>query len=207
MLFHHVKLGTQPHKLTQDTTLLQNEKCIVKAAAGTLTLPILIDDTPSGHFFIGKGQLALDTIMETTRGAVGKPLVKDLTHPFAMFSEDMDLKQVATTSQDLTSMGYKSADEFLTIANDKFDQFTHGRHGNFDIERNVNIFAFANEHSRWDILIAKDDNIVYTSKEKVYVSKGNGHSVSLGPGSIFVSRKGKTVIIDNGNILVDRHES
>ena len=206
MLFHHMKLGTQPHKLTQDTTLLQNDKCIIKATADTLTLPILIDDTPCGHLFIGKGQLTLDTIIETTRGAIGKPLIKNLTQPYAMFGENTNLNQTPATTQDLANLGYKSADEFLKTANDTFDQFTHGRRGNFDIEKDAHIFAFAMEHSKWDILIAKGEKLVYTSKEKVYITKDNGHSVSLEPGSIFVSKKGKTVIIDKGNILVERNE-
>ncbi len=207
MLFHHMKLGTQPHKLTQDTILLQNDKCIIKATAGTLTLPILIDNNPCGHLFIGKGELTLDTIVETTRGAIGKPLVKNLTQPYAMFSKTTNLNKELEppTNQDLTNMGYKSTDEFLKTANDTFDQFTSGRRGDFDVEKDAHIFAFATEHSKWDILIAKAEKLVYTSKEKVYISKNNGHSVSLEPGSIFVSRKGKTVIIDKGNILVERH--
>jgi hypothetical protein len=210
MLHSHMQLGNQPQKLTRDTTLLQNEKCIIKAAAGTLTLPILVDNTTCGQLFIGKGQLTLDAIIETTRGAIGKPLIRDLTpdHPFLMLSETKNLKEnlAPATDQDLTSMGYKSTDEFLKTANETFDQFAHKRHSHIDIEPNAHIFAFANEHERWDFLIAKDDKLVYTSKHKVFVSKNNGESVSLGQGSILVAKKGKTVVIDRGNILVDRDE-
>jgi len=69
----NVKLGNQPGKLIRDLVLLQNEKCIVKACASALTLPILVDDETRGHLFFGKGQLTMDTIVETPRGAVGKP--------------------------------------------------------------------------------------------------------------------------------------
>ena len=210
MLHSRMQLGNQPQKLTNDITLLQNEKCIIKATAGTFTLPILVDNTTSGQLFIGKGQLTLDTIIETTRGAIGKPLVTELTpdHPFLMLGETKSLKESLTpaTNQDLTSMGYKSTDEFLKTANVTFDRFAHKRHSHIDIEPNAHIFAFANEHEKWDFLIAKDDKLVYTSKHKVYVSKNNGESVSLGQGSILVAKKGKTVVIDRGNILVDRDE-
>jgi len=210
MLHSHMQLGNQPQKLTKDATLLQNEKCIIKATTGTLTLPILVDNTTSGQFFIGKGQLTLDTIIETTRGAIGKPLIKDLSpdQPFLMIGETKNLKENLTpaTSQDLTSMGHNSTDEFLRTANETFDQFAHKRHSHIDIEPDAHIFAFANEHEKWDFLIAKDDKLVFTSKQKVYVSKNNGESVSLGSGSILVARKGKTVVIDKGNILVDRGE-
>jgi hypothetical protein len=203
-----MQLGNQPQKLTKDATLLQNEKCIVTATAGTLALPILLDDTTRGQLFVGKGQLTLDAIVETSRGAVGKPLIRDLTpkHPFLMLGETKNLKEdmALATNQDLTNMGYKTTDEFLKTANEAFDQFAHRRHSHIDTEPDAHIFAFANEHEKWDFLIAKDDKLVYASKHKVYVSKNGGESVSLGQGGILVAKKGKTVVIDRGNILVDR---
>jgi hypothetical protein len=171
---------------------------------------MLFDNATGGHLFFGKGQFTLDAIVETSRGAVGKPLIRDLTpkHPFLMLGETENLKEnlAPATNQDLASMGYKSTDEFLKTANEAFDQFALRKHSHIDIESNAHIFAFANEHERWDFLIAKDDKLVYTSKHKVYVSENNGESVSLGQGSILVAKKGKTVVIDRGNILVDRDD-
>lgn len=95
---------------------------------------------------------------------------------------------------------------FLKAANEAFDHFSRMRHGHMDIEPDVHVFAFANEHGKWDFLAAKDDKLVYTSKHKVYVSKNNGETLSVGLGSILVARKGKTVVIGGGNILVDRGE-
>jgi hypothetical protein len=205
-----MQLGNQPQKLTKDATLLHNEKCIITATAGTLALPILLDNATSGQLFVGKGQLTLDAIVETSRGAVGKPIIRDLTpkHPFLTLGETENLKENLdpATNQDLASMGYVSPEEFLRTANEAFDQFAHRRHSHIDIEPDARIFAFANEYEKWDFLIAKDDKLVYTSKHKVYVSKNNGESFSLGQGSILVDKKGKTVVIDRGNILVDRDD-
>jgi hypothetical protein len=210
-MFHsHMELGNQPQKLTQDITLLQNEKCIIKATAGTLTLPILIDKKTSGNFFIGKGEFTLDAIIETTRGAIGKPIARNLNpnQPYLMLGENTNLNQnlAPATTQDLTNMGYQSTEEFLKTANNTFDQFAHRRHGHINIKENSRIFAFATEHNTWDILIAKTDKLVYTSKHRVYISRDNGESVSLGPTQILVAKKGKTVVIGNGNILVDRDD-
>jgi hypothetical protein len=208
-----MQLGNQLQKLTNDATLLQNEKCIITVTAGTLALPLLLDEATSGQFFVGKGQLTLDAIVETPRGAVGKPPVRNLNpdQPFLMLGETENLKEDLgpATNQDLASMGYKSAEEFLKTANEAFDQFAHRRHSRIDIEPNARIFAFANEHEKWDFLIAKDDKLVYTSKHIVYVSRNNGESVSLTrmqQGSIVVAKKGRTVVMDRGNILVDRDE-
>jgi len=208
MLLQHVQLGTQPQRLTKDTILLRNDKCIIKTAEGTLTLPILVDDNPSGHLFIGKGEFTLDAIIETTRGAIGKPMTRNLTpnQPFLMFNATKNLNENLTpaSTQDLSNMAYRSTDEFLKKADDTLDQFVRRRHGHFDIESDTHIFAFATEHGRWDILVAKQNKLVYASKHRVYVSRDNGESVSVGPAQILVAKKGKTVVIDKGNILVDR---
>jgi len=210
-MFHsHMELGNQPQKLTQDTTLLQNQKCIIKATAGTLTLPILVDNTTKGHFFVGKGEFTLDAIVETSRGAIGKPITRNLDPnlPYLMLGENTTLNQnlAPATNQDPTNLGYQNTDEFLKKANNTFDQFAHRQHGHIDIDGDSRIFAFATEHNKWDILVAKRDKLVYTSKHRVYVSRDNGQSISLDPAQILVAKKGKTVVIDNGNILVDRDD-
>ena len=202
-----MQLGTQLQKLAKETILLQNEKCIIKTAAGTLTLPILVDDSPRGHILTGKGEFTLDAIIETTRGAIGKPITRNLNQPFLMLSENTTLNQnlAPATTQDLANNGYKNTDEFLKKAHETLDQFTRRRHGRFDVESDAQVFAFATEHDRWDILVAKQNKLVYTSKHRVYVSRDNGESVSFGPAQIIVAKKGKTVVIDKGNILVDRN--
>lgn len=202
-----MQLGNQPGKLAQDATLFQNEKCIVRAHKGTLTLPILIDTEINGHMFFGKGEFTLDAIIETSRGAVGRPITQNLDRPFLMLGENKSLLQSLepASTQDLSNSGYGSLNEFLKTANYAFDHFAHRPHGHVDIEHDARIFAFATEHDdKWDFLIAKDDKLVYTSRDKVYISRSNGESASVGLGGILVARKGKTVVIDRGNILVDR---
>jgi len=210
-MFHsRTQLGNRPQKLTKDTTLLQNEKCIIKATAGTLTLPILIDQATSGHILIGNGEFTLDAIVETTRGAIGKPITRDLSpdRPLLVLGETTNLNENLTlaSTEDLSNMGYKSTEEFLKKANEMFDHFAHMRHGHFDIEEDAHIFALPTEDDKLDILVAKRDKLVYASKHRVYVSRDSGESVSVSPGQILVARKGKTVVIDKGNILVDRDD-
>ena len=173
-------------------------------------MPILIDNTASGYLFFGKGEFTLDAIIETSRGAIGKPITRTLSpdQPYLMLGENTTLNQnlASATNQDLTSIGYQSTEEFLKKAESTFDQFAHRRHGHINIGEDSHIFAFATEHDKWDILVAKRDKLVYKSKHRVYVSRDNGESVSLSPAQILVAIKGKSVVIDNGNILVDRDD-
>lgn len=206
-MFHsNLQLGNLPQKLTQDSTLLQNEKCIIKATAGTLTLPIMIGNMTRGYIFVGSGQLTLDAIIETARGAVGESIIKDLTQPFIMLGESQELKQNLTpaTTEDLAHCGYASADELIKTANNMLERLAHRRHMHFDADPDAHIFAFPTNQGKLDILIAKGDRLVYKSEDKVYISKNKAESVAIGQGQIFVARKGKTVIIDKDNILVDR---
>jgi len=206
-MFHtNMQLGNLPQKLTQDSTLLQNEKCIIKAAAGTLTLPIMIDNMTRGHIFVGRGQFTLDAIIETARGAVGESIIKDLTQPFIMLGENPKLTQNLTpaTTEDLAHYGYASADELLKTANNMLERLAHKRHVHFGTDPDAHIFAFDIGQDKLDILIAKGDRLVYKSEDKVYISKNKAENVAIGQGQIFVARKGKTVVIDKDNIFVDR---
>lgn len=84
MKYLNYKISNEPSKIVEDATLLKNERCIVDALEGTLALPILIDEKVRGYVFHGTGKLVVDSIIETRKGAVGKPTVKNLKRPFMM---------------------------------------------------------------------------------------------------------------------------
>ena len=206
MTYNHVKLGSQPQRLTEDLILLQNEKCIVKASTGTLTLQVLVEDEVRGHFLVGKGQFTLDAIVETPQGAVGKPVVKNLNTPFLAFGPITNIKNssVPATLEEISSMGYAGLEDFLARANETLHQFLGNSHGHWHFERNSHLLAFSNEDERWDILISEGSKLVYTSKDNVYISKDNSKSLIAQPESIVVKGNGKTVIISGNDVLVNR---
>jgi len=203
----NVKPGNQPHKVMRDLVLFQNDRCVVRISEGTLTLSVLVDDTVQGWLFHGKGQLMLDTIVETPRGAVGKSLVEDLTLPFLMFGEATDLSQnsTAATVQDVARIGYNSLEEFLSKATEVLGRFTKRGHGPVEFDEGSYIFAFTvgGDPSRWDMLISKGNRLVYKSKNRVYVSRGKAGNVSVHPREVLVARHGKTVVIGKDSILID----
>jgi hypothetical protein len=208
MHLRDMKLGNQPNKLTQDLTLFQNEKCIVKAFAGTLTLPILHDELTRGLVFAGRGQLTLDAIVETSRGAVGKPLIKDLNQPFIMIGKISNFQEslAPADAQDASKAGYASLEEFMAKTTVIFNRFFWHRHTHLDFEEDSRLFAFVGEHDKWDMLISKGNRLVFTSKDKVYISKDKVQNLVIGPEQVLVAGKGKTVVISNNDILVDRHK-
>jgi hypothetical protein len=206
MTHTNLKLGTQPLKLTNDLTLFQNEKCLVKAATGTLTLPILIHDETRGQLFAGKGELTLDAIIETPKGAVRNSVVKSLTLPFLVFGPINDIEQKTTpaTADDIKNVGYTGPEDFLTKANDLVNQFIGNSHSNLNFREDGHLLAFSNENTEWDILVSEGNKLVYTSKNNVYVSKGSAKSVVIQPDSVVVKRNGKTVVIVGDNVFVNK---
>jgi len=205
MKYLNYKLSNEPSKIVEDATLLKNERCIVDALRGTLALPILIDEKVQGYVFHGTGKLVVDSIIETTKGAVGKPTVKDLKQPFMMLGGAEEIKDNlgnADTS-DLQNAGYERVDAFIEHAEELCGRLLKEKHYHVDFGKDARLFVFLNEEDKLDILISKNDKLVYKSEKKVYLSKGS-KSVLQRPGEIIVSRKGKTVVIANNDILIEK---
>ena len=206
MKYLNYKLSNDPLKIVEDTTLLKNERCVVDALEGSLALPILIDEKVQGYVFHGTGKLVVDSIIETTKGAVGRPTVKDLKYPFMMLGGTEEIKDNlgdADTS-DLQNAGYESVDAFIEHAEELCGRLLKERHCHVDFDgKDSRLFAFLNEEGKLDILVSKNDKLVYKSEKKVYLSKGS-KSVLKRPNEIIVSKKGKTVVIANNDILIEK---
>jgi len=112
----------------------------------------------------------------------------------------------AVSGQEVSSMGYGGLEELLAKAGDVLDRFFKGRHNGLCFEEGSCLFAFVSDYDEWDILISKKDKLVYTSKDKIYVSKDRADSVAVSPAHVLVLEKGKTVVIGKDNILVDSDE-
>ena len=209
MKLRSYELDDELLRTLEDVTLLKNERCIVEIPKRTLALPIIIDEKVQGYVFHGAGKLMVDSIIETTRGAVGKPTVKDLSHPFMMLGKAEEIKDSlgpADTS-DLQNAGYERVDGFVEKAKELCEGLLKGRHTHEGFNgKGSRLFVFKNDEGDSDILLAKNDELVYKSGKKVYVSKGS-KSVLQRHGEFIVSKKGKTVVIANNDILIERQTS
>ena len=206
MKYTNYELGNESLKIVKDATLLKNERCVVDALEGSLALPVLIDEKVQGYVFHGTGKLLVDSIIETTKGAVGKPTVKNLKHPFIMLGGAEEIKDnlANADTSDLQNLGYERADAFIEHAEELCGRLLNGKHCHVDFNgKDSRLFAFLNEEGKLDILVSKDDKLVYKSEKKVYLSKGS-KNVLKRPKEIIVSRKGKTVVIANNDILIEK---
>jgi hypothetical protein len=162
-------------KTNEVLTLWKTESGIVETDKNTLAIPIKSGEERRGYIFHGHGKLVLDTIVETEKGAIGKPVEKELSEPFLMLEAAEEIQQCFTTAtkEDLKTMGYENEQKFVAKAEELFDRFLGRRmiHG-FDCCKNNDglIFAFPNKAGKLDILLAEGSKLVYKSTDKVFVS-------------------------------------
>ena len=199
------KLGDKPLKLLQDTTLFKNERCIVNAFKDTLALPIIIDDETEGYVFHGAGKLLLDAVIETSRGAIGKPIDRNLKELFLMIGGAEEIKESLdhADSPGLSKLGYESPEAFSMRAKELCGSLFERKSMRLDLdEKEAHIFAFQNIDAKPDILVSKGDKLVYTSRRGVYVFKGD-KGILTHPGEVVVSKKGRTIVINDRNVIME----
>lgn len=178
MIWQNYELENTVLKATEALTLWKIETGIIEIDKNTLAIPIKLDDKRKGYIFHGHGKLTLDTIIETEKGAIGKPVEKEITEPFLMLGKTEETEQQFNTAdkEDLKTMNYENEQEFLAKAEALFDRFLgkrilHSHHccghiGGF-------IFAFINKNEKLDILIAEGSKLIYKAVDKVFVSNKN----------------------------------
>jgi hypothetical protein len=200
------RLGDKPLTTVEDTNLLKNDRCIIGVLKGTLALPIILDEETEGYVFHGVGKLLLDAVIETSRGAIGKPIDRDLKDPFLMVGGASEIKASLeyADNSDLSMLGYKSPEDFSKRAEELCKSLfkRKSRRINLD-EKEGRIFAFQNVDAKSDILVSKRDKLVYNSRRNVYVFKGD-KGILKHPGEVVVSKKGRTIVINDRNVVVER---
>jgi len=198
-MWQNYQLGSTVSKASEAVTLWQMEKGIVEISKNTLAIPIKLSDKERGYVFHGNGKLLLDTIVETEEGAIGKPVEKELSELFLMLGDTEETQKHLTTAsgEDFAKMGYQNQQEFVVKAEDLCDQFLKKRgvhnHQCFDEHRGF-IFAFQNENSKLDVLVAKGLKLVYKAMDMVFVSNEN-KVVLKSPSEVVCLSNGKSVIV------------
>jgi len=205
MIWRDYQLGDTISKTSENITLWQTEKGIIKIGKETLALPIELNDQRKGYIFHGHGKLVLDTIVETEKGAIGKSVEKEINDPFLMLGDTKEPQQSLTTAtdEDLAERGYENRREFVTKAEDLLDQFLKDRmHRRRCSDEDYGfIFAFLNQRDQLDILVAKDSKLVYKAMDIVFVSNRNNVVLKSSSG-VVCTNNGKSVIIKNGKSFI-----
>ena len=198
MIWQDYQIDSTISKATEDITLWETEKGIVKIEKGTLAIGLKLRDQQRGYVLHGHGELLLDAIVETEEGALGKPIEKELNKPFLMLGDTDEIQQHLTTAnkEDLTEMDYEEPQKFVNEAEDLFGRLFRGRlydYRCFD-KHDGFVFAFPSEADELSILVAKNSKLVYKAEGMVFVSDRN-KAVLKSPNEVVVVRGGKMHVV------------
>lgn len=189
----YLEVGKEPLRLEEDLILLEGDRCVIKAHKGTLAVPLLQNDKTVGYVFHGEGELLLDAIIETPEGAVGKPIEHKLENPFLMVcppEKAMKIKEKLgrAETEEVMQKGYREGREFAEVAEELcFRMFKNSR---LDCSPNRQgyIFGFKKANSeKLDILVSKKDKLAYICGKNVFVFK-KGKSVIIKPGEVLIAK-------------------
>lgn len=175
MMWRNYELGNTVLKTGDKVRLWHSEKGIVEIDKNALALSLVLDGKCRGYVFHGKCKLVLDTIIETDKGAIGRPLEKEINAPFLMIGKTKELEQklVQADSEVFASKNYRSEDDFRAKAEELCHRFFGKRriHIRHCLDNDCGfVFAFQNDEEKLDILVAKESKIVYKAKGTVFVS-------------------------------------
>ncbi len=201
MIWQNYRLGSNISKVTGTIILWKTEKGIVEIGKDALAIPIMLDNEQRGFIFHGQGRLILDTIVETEKGAVGKPEDKEVEEPFLMLGPINGVQQhlIEADNEDCEKTGYENEKAFMVEAEKLCTQFFRkiGIRGNSCDHEHGIIFAFPNKSSKLDVLIAHNNKLIYRSTDKVFLSH-NGKTILKTPEQVVLTGSRKLCILKKG---------
>lgn len=173
MIRHNYQLDATIQKVREWTPLWKTERGVIEVGDDTLAILIKMNSHNIGCVFHGDGKLIMDTIVETDRGAIGRPVERKIEKPFIMIGNVDSIRQnlIAANKQDIAKRGYVEEREFIEKAEALCRRFFGEDKGYAcgTFEQGF-VFAFPSEASGLDMLVAKDSKIVYKAHGMMFVS-------------------------------------
>jgi len=207
MTWHDYRIDGTVSKATEDVTLWHMEKGLVEISKGTLATSITLDNRRRGYVFHGRGRLLLDAIVDTKEGAVGRSIEKQLIRPFLMLGDTQEIQTnlAEANEEDFEETGYENQEEFQAKAEELCDRFLKKGSRDHKSSRGDSavIFAFQEEDTELNVLVAGGSKLVYTAKDLTFVSEGD-RAVFRIPGEVVCSNNGKSVIVKNDRSIIIR---
>ena len=190
MMWRPYDLSQTVLKTNEPLNLWKSDRGSVDIEKDTLAVALTLDGRPEGYIFGGNGKMILDAIVETDRGAVGKPIERQLTVPFLMVGNP---EIVESRSFSAVTEGQ----DFLAKAQVLYHEFFRGEHlgrGCHHHHHRGMVFAFKNDSGKLDLLIHHGSKIVYKAENMVFISDEN-EAILKSPEHMVVSNHGRCIVM------------
>ncbi|RLE65461.1 MAG: hypothetical protein DRJ47_05070 [Thermoprotei archaeon] len=158
------KLDKEVYRLNENKVFLDHPKCRLTVGENSILAKVFFNDHHVGYVVQGYVEFFVDTILETSEGAVGKPVRKTGHQTFIYLSKQPpEMNLSPTGDKEFWAKAYSLCEKF-------FKQNEYRLHKG-------HIVAFP-VGDKFEILVLKNNKLVYISLSKIFVSKMD-HGVLL----------------------------
>jgi hypothetical protein len=182
-------LGALAGKVDATTEIARTEKALVQVDSGALYFPIIRNNVELGGIFFGSGQLIVDAIVETNRGAVGQSQELEWNGSLLLLSlsaEWVPPSVLPASDKDLGDHNLDSREAAEEKARQLFDQYLDERSswsGEIFTSRGKGWCVIILDKKQGKIsIVASRDRLAMKQSDSCLVIKGNcmvkkdGHS-------------------------------
>ncbi|MDO8056606.1 MAG: hypothetical protein Q6361_07070 [Candidatus Hermodarchaeota archaeon] len=194
-------LGALAGRVANPTDVARSEKALLGVNEGTLYFPIFYENREVGGIFIGYGQMIVDAIVETNRGALGKSYEFFWNGSLLLLTEDGEWLPPSTSpvrKGDLHEFLLSSEEEAQERAQCIFERFIdHNRNWITDtfFMRNHGWLATILDTQRGKChIIASDDRFIVKIGQLKIVLTGNKLVHKEGRKKVLVAGRGGPII-------------
>ena len=185
--------------MTEPFLLFHSDKASIEISKDTFAVPIKLESEKVGCVFLGQGKLLVDAIVETEKGALGKPIQRALNEPFLMLGDaDEASRHFSSVNNDDFIRASKDEKIVLDRAQELLDRFSRGRtmrrHEHMFGGKGL-IFAFSDDKDELDILLSKDSKLVYTTKDMSFLTDGD-KAILTRSGQVVLSHHGRPFVVE-----------
>jgi len=182
------KIEPKTFELKEETELFRNTRCYLKVKQGAKVLKVSYRDRHVGYAFKGPVEYAVDTVIETSQGALGKSVKVSREDIVLVFMNPLPKLKLSEAEADV---------DFIEEVLDMCEKLTEERKVSLKALRGESEYftAVFPRENYYEIIVAKKDKLVYVSKKTVYVAASSSKNILVSENRIVISSKNKLLYL------------
>jgi hypothetical protein len=189
-------------KTTTSFEIVSHEKALVTLEPGCLWSYLKEDNENVGIAFAGPSTFAVDAIMETEYGARGESVSGSLSGIQVFIGRSsLESASASASDNDIVQAGYKDEAAFKEVVDAKLHDMNSGK-GKIELSEpsDSGVFLGQDEDEKKIVLVAKEDNLVFTYDKRVFTLGGDSMISVTKSGVVIRGRDCRDLVIDRHGI-------
>ena len=187
--------------ITEDFKLIDSEKALLELHPGTVWTHLRQDDEAIGIAFQGPTRFVVDAITHTPSGAMGRSIHPELKGIQIILGEfDLVSYSTDTTESDFNNLNLSGSEEFHRSILARLEKWNTNDSKIERRDRFGKLFFGWDSHDKSILLVAKDDELVFTYDKRVTVLGKDNHVAVTDEGVSIGGKGGHTMTITKDGI-------